>query len=94
MDNSVSTIIKQENKTRLCSMYRVLLHNDDVNEMDHVVNALQETFRFEIAKAVMVMKEAHEGGVALCSIEPLEHAEFHKEKLQTFGITVSIEPDV
>ena len=79
--------------TKLQPMYRVLLHNDDVNDMMHVSNAIQEVFHFDCDKANSIMMEAHNEGVALCKIEPLEPAEFHQEQLQSFGLVSTIEPE-
>jgi ATP-dependent Clp protease adaptor protein ClpS len=84
---------KTETITRLMPLYRVMLHNDDINEMSHVVRALVEVFRFEIQEAVPIMIEAHESGCALCKIEPLETAELHQEQLQAFSLVSTIEPD-
>ncbi len=74
-------------------LYRVLLHNDDVNNMGHVVNTLQEVFHLNEGDAQTIMLEAHHTGVALCTIEPLEQAEFHAERLTSAGLTATIEPE-
>ena len=84
---------KPDTTTRLMPMYRVLLHNDDVNDMMHVVRSLCETFRIETQDAAKIMTEAHETGCALCVVEPMERAEFHRDKLQAFGLTSTIEPE-
>lgn len=78
---------------RLVPMYRVLLHNDDVNDMGHVVYALQQVFRFDVQTAAAVMVEAHLTGVAHCATEPLEHAELHRDQLAAFSLTATIEPE-
>ncbi len=80
-------------KPRTMPLYRVLLHNDDVNSMDHVVFTLLLVFRFAPADAIRIMQEAHETGVALCRIEPLETAEFHRDQLQAASLTATIEPE-
>lgn len=79
--------------TRLAPLYRVLLHNDDVNDMGHVVRSLCEVFKLEVPQAVSLMIEAHETGVALVKVEPLEHAELHQEQMQSLGLTVTLEPE-
>ena len=71
--------------------YRVLLHNDDVNSMDHVVEALMRVFRFERSACEEIMLEAHRNGVALCTIEPLEQAELHRDQLLSFSLIATIE---
>ena len=82
-----------EEQTRLAPMWRVLLHNDDVNDMFHVTRTLMRVFGFPSGKAVSIMMEAHHQGVALCAVEYLEHAEFHRDQLQAYSLTVTIEPE-
>jgi ATP-dependent Clp protease adaptor protein ClpS len=73
--------------------YKVLLHNDDVNSMDHVVKALMRVLRFERAVCEAIMLEAHRNGVALCTIEPLEQAELHRDQLISFSLIATIEKE-
>ena len=74
--------------------YRVLLHNDDFNDMDHVVRALLTTVRsLDMDDAVRIMLEAHLTGTALVTICPLETAEFYRDGLRDFGIGSTIEPE-
>lgn len=79
--------------SKIMPMYRVLVHNDDVNDMGHVMRALHETFKFDSEKCYKIMMEAHETGCALCKIEPMEPAELHRDQLQAFGLTATIEPE-
>lgn len=78
--------------------YRVLLHNDEVTPMDFVVETLQRFFLPEHARAVEVMAAAHDKGVAVVAIMPLEHAEFKVDqahghaRANGFPLTFSIEP--
>jgi len=73
--------------------YKVLLHNDDQNAMDHVVRAVRLVFCFDTARCRRIMLEAHQNGVALCAIEPLEQAELHRDhQLRSFSLTATIEP--
>jgi len=73
--------------------YKVLLHNDDVNSMDHVVKALMRVFRFERAFCEQIMLEAHRNGVALCTVEPLEQAELHRDQLASYSLRATIEKE-
>ena len=91
-ESNVKEVVKTEEKTRQMPMYRVILHNDDVNDMAHVCRALIQTFSFSTEKAYEVMQEAHETGVALCEILPLEYAEIKKSMLNSFSLSASIEP--
>jgi ATP-dependent Clp protease adaptor protein ClpS len=74
-------------------LYRVLLHNDDTNPMDHVVSALMRVFRFDQSECERIMLEAHRNGVALCTIEPLEQAELHRDQLRSSSLIATIEPE-
>ena len=78
--------------TGLVPMYKVLLHNDDKNSFQHVMMAVAQVFNYEFEKTYKIVMEAHETGVALAKVEPLEHAEMHKEQLQAFSLTATIEP--
>lgn len=74
-------------------LYKVLLHNDDVNTMEHVVSALERVFRFDRAQCERIMIEAHTNRVALCAVEPLETAELHRDQLLSFSLIATIEPE-
>jgi ATP-dependent Clp protease adaptor protein ClpS len=82
-----------DRKAIIMPRYKVLLHNDDVNSMEHVVKALRQVFKFEEHECVRIMIEAHSNGVALCAVEPLEQAELHRDQLQSFSLVATIEPE-
>jgi ATP-dependent Clp protease adaptor protein ClpS len=73
-------------------LYRVLLHNDDANSMDHVVRTLMRVFRFEQTECERIMFEAHQNGIALCVVEPFEQAELHRDQLRSSSLVSTIEP--
>jgi len=83
----------REDRAMLLPRYRVLLHNDDRNAMDHVVRSLMRVFGFPKESCERIMREAHDTGVALCTVEPLEQAELHREQLTSFSLTATIEPE-
>lgn len=73
--------------------YRVVLHNDDVNDMGHVVRALLESVpELTSERAREVIREAHEHGMAEVIRCPQERAEFYRDRLQGFGLAAAIEP--
>jgi ATP-dependent Clp protease adaptor protein ClpS len=74
-------------------LYKVLLHNDDVNTMEHVIKALMRVFKFKQHVCEGIMMEAHHNGVALCAVEPLEQAEHHKDQLLSFSLVATIEKE-
>ncbi|AFY39746.1 ATP-dependent Clp protease adapter protein clpS [[Leptolyngbya] sp. PCC 7376] len=74
--------------------YRVLLHNDDFNPMEHVVQTLIQTVAgLTQPQAVSIMMEAHTNGLALVITCVQEHAEFYCETLKSHGLSSTIEPD-
>lgn len=91
MDNKTEVI--ESSDTKLQPMYKLLLHNDDVNDMIRVTFAIHDVMKFEMNKCYALMMVAHKNGLVLLKTEPQEHAEFHQEQLQTFNLTVTIEPE-
>lgn len=86
---------KLEQKQKLFDPYKVLLHNDDKNSMDHVVSSLLKSVpQLSREQADEIMFEAHERGVALVLVCPLEHAEMYVDRLRSFGLVASLEKDV
>ncbi len=83
----------REDRVALLPRYRVLLHNDDRNTMDHVVRSLMRVFGFSKEPCERIMREAHDTGIALCTVEPLEQAELHREQLMSFSLVATIEPE-
>lgn len=91
---SVETIEKRSTTRKIAPRYRVLLHNDDFNSMEHVVQTLMQTVAsITQPQAVNIMMEAHMSGVALVITCEQEHAEFYCENLKNHGLTSTIEPD-
>lgn len=93
---SVETIEKRSTSTvrKPAPRYRVLLHNDDFNSMEYVVQTLMQTVAgMTQPQAVDIMMEAHTNGMALVITCALEHAEFYCETLKNHGLISSIEPD-
>lgn len=74
--------------------YKVLLHNDDFNSMEYVVQVLKKTVpSLTIPQAVSIMMEAHTNGLALVITCAQEPAEFYCEALKQHGLDSTIEPD-
>ncbi len=72
--------------------YRVILHNDEVNAQDGVVQALLASVpSLSRDRAMEIMLEAHNAGRAEVLSCPLELAELYCERLQSYGLTVTIE---
>ncbi|HEY9633025.1 MAG TPA: ATP-dependent Clp protease adapter ClpS [Coleofasciculaceae cyanobacterium] len=91
---SVETIEKRSTVRKHAPRYRVLLHNDDFNSMEYVVQTLMATVAgLTQPQAVSIMMEAHTAGLALVITCAQEHAEFYSETLKNHGLTSTIEPD-
>ena len=82
----------QERLRDLVPRYAVVLHNDDVNEMGHVVNSLLKSVpALSRQRAEEIMMEAHNTGRAVVIVCPLEPAELYRDRLQGFKLTATLE---
>src|SRR5688572_14285230 len=72
--------------------WKVLLHNDDKNDIVHVVHTIMELTTLKEQDAKLRTKEAHETGVALLLTTHKERAELYKDQFESKGLTVTIEP--
>lgn len=72
--------------------FRVLLHNDDINSVEHVVASICELTTLGRPRAVVVMHEAHTTGVSLLLVTHKERAELYQDQFKSKGLTVTIEP--
>jgi ATP-dependent Clp protease adaptor protein ClpS len=80
-------------RTALLPPYHVILHNDDVNEMGYVVRSLLRCVPgLSREQATAIMLEAHHHGQAVVTTCPLELAELYRDRLESCGLTATIEP--
>ncbi|MXY88004.1 MAG: ATP-dependent Clp protease adaptor ClpS [Dehalococcoidia bacterium] len=87
------TDLDEEALLALIPPYRVILHNDEHNTMDHVVESLVRcvpSLTVEAAAAIMI--EAHNEGKATVIECPKEAAEHYRGALESCGLTATIEP--
>lgn len=77
---------------RLLQPWRVVLHNDDVNPMAAVVEAIHRVTPLSREQAEARMREAHSCGSALLLITHRERAELYVEQFQSHRLKVAIEP--
>ncbi len=80
-------------RPRLLPPFRVLLHNDEVNTMEHVILTIMKLMGSPVEDAVEKTIEAHNTGVALLLVTHKERAELYQEQFATFKLTVTIEPE-
>lgn len=98
-DTSVATLIaptkkaaQQKKKPKRLPPFKVLLHNDDVNSIDHVIMSILKLTALQTQDAVLRTLEAHESGVALLLTTHRERAELYVDQFATMSITTSMEP--
>ena len=72
--------------------WKVLLHNDDKNDIDFVVDTIVALTPLNEKDASKRTLEAHQTGVALLLTTHKERAELYREQFQSKGLTVTIEP--
>ena len=92
-DGDTAVIDREVQRVRKVSpKYKVLLHNDPVNTMDHVVETLRQVVpQLSEQDALNIMLETHNSGVGLVIVCDLEPAEFYSESLKAKGLTSTIE---
>lgn len=72
--------------------WKVLLHNDDVNFMEDVVEAIIDLTPLDMNQAIERMLEAHMRGVSLLLVTHQERAELYSEQFLSKKLMVTIEP--
>jgi ATP-dependent Clp protease adaptor protein ClpS len=72
--------------------WKVLLHNDDKNEMMFVVRTVVELTPLNEMESKTRTIEAHETGVALLLVTHKERAELYQEQFKSKGLITTIEP--
>jgi ATP-dependent Clp protease adaptor protein ClpS len=81
-------------RAKLFPPYKVILFDDDYNEMDYVVAALLHAINdLSQQEAERIMLTAHLTGSAIVVICPKEIAEYYQQRLLNYGLTATIEPD-
>ncbi len=80
-------------RPKLLPPWKVLLHNDSVNDMVYVIDTIVELTTLNRHAAVTRMLEAHNTGLALLLVTHREHAELLSEQFASKRLTVTIEAD-
>ncbi len=90
---SPQTDVDEEALLSLLPPFRVILHNDDHNAMDHVVRSLTRCVpSLTVEAAASIMFEAHHEGRATVIECPREAAEHYRAALESCALTATIEP--
>jgi len=90
----VATEKKRKTRSRadakIEDLCQVVLFNDDVNSMEHVVGCLVKVFNHSVQLATKIMLEAHEKGRAIAEVEAESQAVLHKQQLESFGLAAAV----
>lgn len=92
-DEKEQTALVDKSDTRTPPPYKVILHNDDVNDMGHVVNTICKLTPLSAEQAYKKMAEAHTTGLSVLLVCHKERAELYQEQFHSCGLVVTIEPD-
>lgn len=76
---------ESESQTRRQPPYAVILHNDDINTMEFVIEVLRKVFGYTTQKCFELMMKAHEQGRAVVWVGPLEVAELKADQIRSCG---------
>ena len=78
---------------KIAPPYRVMLHNDNFNKREYVVQVLMKVIPgMTVDNAVNIMQEAHHNGLSVVIICAQADAEEHCMQLRSNGLLSSIEP--
>jgi ATP-dependent Clp protease adapter protein ClpS len=83
----------KKNPPGMLPPWKVLLHNDDKNEVNFVVDTIVELTPLNKQDAEERTVEAHKSGLSLLLTTHKERAELYQEQFTSKGLTVTIEPD-
>ena len=62
-------------KTKIPSLYRVLMMNDDYTPMEFVIEVLEKFFQKNREEATQIMLHVHQRGIGVCGIYAYDLAE-------------------
>lgn len=72
--------------------FHLVLHNDDVNDMGHVVDSLTTVTPVGTADARKIMLTAHFHGRAVVMTTHRERAELYRDRLRSKSLVATVEP--
>jgi ATP-dependent Clp protease adaptor protein ClpS len=76
---------QEQETTKRQPPYAVVLHNDDLNGFDFVIDVLCKVFHYERLKSQRLTLEAHETGRSAVWSGSLEVAELRADQIRSFG---------
>lgn len=82
-----------ENRPRLLPPFKLILHNDDVNDFVYVIETIMELTPLTAEEAVERTVEAHESGHSVLLVTSKERAELYVEQFASKQLTTTCEPE-
>ena len=82
----------KKNPPGMLPPWKVLLHNDDKNDVRYVIETIVELTPLNKQDAEERTVEANDSGVSLLLTTHKERAELYQEQFQSKGLTTTIEP--
>ena len=79
------TDLEYGTETRRQPPYAVILHNDDFNGFDFVVEVLNKVFKYPLEKCVKLTLDAHENEISVVWVGSLEVAELKADQIHSCG---------
>ena len=73
--SDTSVLVKKRSKLKKPPLYKVLLLNDDFTPMEFVVHVLEKFFKIGREKAISIMLDVHQKGLAVVGVYSNEVAE-------------------
>ena len=70
-----NTKLEIKPKTKIPSLYRVLMMNDDYTPMEFVIEVLEKFFQKNREEATQIMLHVHQRGVGVCGVYTYDLAE-------------------
>ena len=72
-------------KTKIPSLYRVLMMNDDYTPMEFVIEVLEKFFKKNREEATQIMLHVHQRGVGVCGIYTYDLAETKATQVMNYA---------
>lgn len=83
--------VKSEVEEKLSQPYVLMLHNDDYNSFDHVINCLMKICGHELEQATQCAHIVHFNGECDVKRGDYDTISEMKDKLQNAGLSVTME---
>ena len=80
-----NTKLEIKPKTKIPSLYRVLMMNDDYTPMEFVIEVLEKFFQKNREEATQIMLHVHQRGVGVCGIYAYDLAETKATQVMNYA---------